>query len=249
MSARPYVLSIAGFDPCSGAGITADLKTFEHHKVYGLGVCSAITFQNEDEFKGVEWLSPESIIKQMDVLFSKYQIGFAKIGLIENLDVLSLVVYWLAARGFKVVWDPILKASAGYTIHEDVDSTKLQSVLKNIFLLTPNIPEFDSFKAVAKSNNVVDMMCKTQLNALLLKGGHGEGQECQDVLYSDGTEVQMKGARIAGLTKHGTGCVLSAAIVARLALGFSLPIACEMSRQYVVQFISSNQTLLGYHSL
>lgn len=249
MSARPYVLSIAGFDPSSGAGVTADLKTFEQHKVYGLGVCSAITFQNESEFIGIEWVSPESILKQLDILFSKYQIGFAKIGLIENLEVLSLVVDWLTVRGCKVVWDPILKASAGYTIHEDIDSAKLQSVLMKLFLLTPNIPEFDSFKAVTKSNNVAEMMSKTHLNALFLKGGHGEGQECQDVLYSDGMEVLMKGTRIANLTKHGTGCVLSAAIVSRLALGFSLPIACEMARQYVVQFIYSNQTLLGYHSL
>lgn len=249
MSARPYVLSIAGFDPSSGAGITADIKAFEQHKVYGLGVCSAITFQNEYEFKGEEWTSSESIIKQLDVLFSKYEIGFAKIGLIENLDVLSLVVDWLAVKGCKVVWDPILKVSAGYAIHGEFDSTKLQSVLMKVFLLTPNIPEFDSFKAITKSNNVADMMRETHLHALLLKGGHGEGPECQDVLYSDGTEVKMKGIRIAGLTKHGTGCVLSAAIVSRLALGFSLPMACEMSRQYVVQFISSNQTLLGYHSL
>jgi hydroxymethylpyrimidine/phosphomethylpyrimidine kinase len=248
MSARPYVLSIAGFDPSSGAGITADLKTFEQHKVYGLGVCSAITYQTEDEFLGVEWISPESIFKQLEVLFSKYQIGFAKVGLIQNLDILSRIVDWLDERGCKVIWDPILKASSGYTIHATIDSDLLHSILSRIFLLTPNIPEFEFVKTYIKASGTFDFIRRTQLHTLLLKGGHSEGQQCCDVLYVDAKEVLLKAPRIDGFTKHGTGCVLSSAIVSQLALGLSLPEACELAKQYVEKFILSNKTLLGYHS-
>jgi hydroxymethylpyrimidine kinase/phosphomethylpyrimidine kinase len=247
MSARPYVLSIAGFDPSSGAGITADLKTFEQHKVYGMGVCSAITYQTEDEFLGVEWISPESIFKQLEVLFSKYQIGFAKVGLIQNLDVLSCIVDWLDERECKVIWDPILKASAGYTIHTTIDSELLYSIMSRIFLITPNIPEFTFIKSIIESEDVSDMMRRTQLQALLLKGGHSVGQECCDVLYADSKEELLKAPRIDGFAKHGTGCVLSSAIVSQLALGLLLPEACKKAKQYVEGFILSNQTLLGYH--
>ncbi|HEX2935920.1 MAG TPA: hydroxymethylpyrimidine/phosphomethylpyrimidine kinase [Bacteroidales bacterium] len=247
MPARPYVLIIAGFDPSSGAGITADLKTFEQHKVYGLGVCSAITFQNESEFEGVEWISPESIMRQLDILFSKYTIAFAKIGLIENLEVLNRVVDFLQLQGCKVVWDPILRASAGYIIHSDFDNSLLRSVLSRIYLLTPNLPEFDFIKKQVNSIDILDLLDQTHLNAILLKGGHAVDEDCCDVLYHNGAKTLLKGDRISG-AKHGTGCVLSSAIVSNLASGYSLTAACKSAKAYVEHFISSNQTLLGYHS-
>jgi hydroxymethylpyrimidine/phosphomethylpyrimidine kinase len=248
MLTRPYVLSIAGFDPSSGAGITADMKTYEQLSVYGLGVCSAITYQNESEFEGVEWLPVDSILRQLSILFTKYDIAFAKVGLIENLDILCQLITWLKAKNVKVVWDPILQTSSGYALHNNWDSKTLQLVLSDVYLLTPNLPEFKFLCAQVGVQSVTELMTDVHLNAMLLKGGHGNGSECCDILYYGGFEFVMEGKRMEGAFKHGTGCVLSSAIVSRLARGFSLPKSCEKAKRYVEMFIASNQTLLGYHS-
>src|SRR5436190_455124 len=95
---RPFVLSIAGFDPSSGAGISADLKAFEMNHTYGLGVCTSITFQNDNEFDGIEWTSFASIQKQIDVLFRKYKIDVIKIGLIADLIILNNIIDYLLSH-------------------------------------------------------------------------------------------------------------------------------------------------------
>jgi hydroxymethylpyrimidine/phosphomethylpyrimidine kinase len=84
-SGRPYVLSIAGFDPSGGAGLLADIKTFELHRVQGMGVCTSLTFQNENEFEGLVWIEMPEIKKQLDILFKKYFFDYVKIGLIKSL--------------------------------------------------------------------------------------------------------------------------------------------------------------------
>src|SRR5260221_632714 len=104
---RPCVLSIAGFDPSGGAGILADIKTFEQHKVSGMGVVTGLTFQNDSEFDGVKWIEPNEIIKQIDVLTRKFKFQFVKIGMLESLDVLEKIISRLKANGSKLIWDPI----------------------------------------------------------------------------------------------------------------------------------------------
>ena len=115
----PFVLSIAGFDPSSGAGIGADLKTFEATGSYGLGVCSALTFQNEDIFTGVHWTAWEDIKKQCDLLLQKYNVEFLKIGLIESFEILDRLLDYLLDQDkrLKIIWDPILDASYGISFH------------------------------------------------------------------------------------------------------------------------------------
>jgi hydroxymethylpyrimidine/phosphomethylpyrimidine kinase len=248
MANKPYVLSIAGFDPSSGAGITSDIKTFEQNGVYGLGACSAITYQNESEFEGVDWLPVENIIRQMEVLFRKYSIGYVKIGLVENLEVLYRLVFYLSGKNTCIVWDPIVNASAGYSFHSNWDIGLIKAIMANIYLLTPNLPEFIFIGNLLGLQSAPEFIHETQLKALLLKGGHNSGNECADNLYLEHNKVvSIKGNRIAGTEKHGTGCVLSSAIVAQLALGGNLPQACGYAKRYVEKFIQSNPILLGYH--
>jgi len=246
MMQKPYVLSIAGFDPCSGAGITADIKTFELCGVYGLGVCTAITFQNESEFEGVEWVAADTIIRQIEILVRKYSISYAKIGIIENLEVLTQVVYYLTEKKIKVIWDPILNASAGFTLHSTWNGDVLKSVLGNIYLCTPNIPEFSVISNLIGYRHGFDFLKETHLYALLIKGGHKQ-ESCIDMLYLGNNSFPICGTRIEGMDKHGTGCVLSSAIVSRLALDVSIQMACKEAKQYVERFILSNCSLLGYH--
>src|SRR5579872_773482 len=88
---RPCVLSIAGFDPSGGAGVLADIKTFEQHKVLGMGVVTGLTFQNESEFDGVKWIPTDDIIRQIEILTRKYKFKFIKIGMLESLENLELL--------------------------------------------------------------------------------------------------------------------------------------------------------------
>ena len=92
MRKRPNILTIAGFDPSNGAGLTADVKTFETLKCYGLSVCTANTIQDDSEFKACHWMPVEVILDQIEVLFKRFQINYVKIGIVENWETLSLLV-------------------------------------------------------------------------------------------------------------------------------------------------------------
>lgn len=236
---KPFVLSIAGFDPSGGAGILADIKTFESIGVYGIGVCTAITFQNENTFKEVNWLSVEQILSQIDILFEKYSVDIAKIGLVKDMETLLAIIKHLKAHNssIKLIWDPILKASAGFEFHTEIDRRHLDMILKRIYLITPNIPEAEKLNVDAKS-----LEC-----ACLIKGGH-HSDNASDILYNKGLVHIIEGERIPLVSKHGSGCVLSSAIAAWLAKGFTLEEACKKAKHYTLSFLKSSESLLGYHS-
>ena len=117
---RPYVLSIAGFDPSGGAGVLADMKTFEQNKVTGMAVVNGLTFQNDSEFEGVKWIETDEIIKQIEILTRKFKFEFIKIGMIKDLETLSILISELRTKNSKleIICDTILKASACFEIHK-----------------------------------------------------------------------------------------------------------------------------------
>jgi|ERR1051326_5677965 hydroxymethylpyrimidine/phosphomethylpyrimidine kinase len=246
---RPYVLSIAGHDPSAGAGVLADIKTFEANKVYGLGVVSAITFQNESEFDGVKWISESDIRKQVEVLWRKHKFEVVKVGLIENLQVMDNITSCILSLdpGIKIIWDPILKASAGFEIHNSIEKEKLDRARKSIFLLTPNTNE-----ACDLTGSPDEEKAAKELSAhcnVYLKGGHSKKNKNRDILFTpEGKKFSFNPGQ-NGTEKHGSGCVLSAAIAANLAKGYKLNAACLRGKRYVEKFLSSNKTLSGYHKL
>lgn len=247
MNQQPYVLSIAGFDPSGGAGIAADIKTFEQHKVYGLSVVTSITYQHESRFDGVKWLAIDEIRQQLEVLKLQYQPQCIKIGLVESFERLVQILHWIKwnwPEAF-VMWDPILKASAGFPFHDPQKADLRQLIPGYINLMTPNIPEFQQLFGDTDPQQVVeDYNC-----ALLIKGGHSTTSEVTDFLYQpDENLVKITSPKVEGdWQKHGTGCVLSAAITAQLASGKSLARACERAHYYVKHFIASDEGLLGFH--
>ena len=245
---RPCVLSIAGFDPCGGAGILADCKTFEQHKVSGMGVVTGITFQNDSEFEGVKWTDPDEITKQIEALSRKFKFEYVKIGMIEDLDCLEKTVKRckLQVRDCKIIWDPIIKASAGFEIHKSFEKERLIPILKNIFLLTPNT---DEIKILSGEND--EMKAGKELSKychVFLKGGHSKEKPGRDLLFTtDGKIFPFRAKKISSYPKHGSGCVLSSAITANLAGGNNLQRSCLKAKDYVTKFLMSNKTLLGYH--
>ncbi len=248
MNKRPLALTIAGFDPSGGAGLLSDIKTFEANQVYGLGVCTALTVQHENRFDSVQWVDIELIIKQAKLLFEKYSIEYVKIGLIKSLDDLSIIITALLTWNPDVIiiWDPILKASAGFNFHDEINVNILKAILTQIYVLTPNLPE---------ANLLVSDFINTEQKALVLaencavflKGGHGDLDESKDLLFYQNQRVEYLAKRIIHGEKHGSGCVLSSAITANLAKGFPLEKACEKAKKYITAFLGSNDSLLGYH--
>lgn len=245
---RPYALSIAGFDPSGGAGFLADAKAMEAHKVYALTVATAVTVQHESVFQAVEWMKVDLIKQQINLLFQQYPIKFCKIGLIENWDVLLEVTNLLLILNptIKIVVDPIFRASAGFDFHKNVNIEHLKKWLLNIYLLTPNAQELARINEKESDLMEVAHELSGYCN-ILYKGGHNETQKGTDFLFTGQKIQELTPKEIVPYEKHGSGCVLSAAIVANLALGHDLYTACEKAKAYITRFLNSNETLLGHH--
>lgn len=248
LNERPYALSIAGFDPSGGAGLLADAKTFEANAVYGLGVVSALTWQNDIAFEKVEWTAPEKIRQQLCVLQARFSLSYVKIGLVESIAVLLQLIGWIRekAPGAVIVWDPVLKASAGYSFHERVDPAFLEEVLQRVDCLTPNLPEAERLFGAGELD--ARLLEQSRHTAIYLKGGHGaHGHACTDILYYRQVGWSFSNPRLPKGEKHGSGCVLSAALTARLASGSDMITAAREANAYTHRFLSSNDSLLGYH--
>ena len=245
----PFALSVAGFDPSGGAGIGADLKTFETTGSYGLSACTGITFQNEDTYTGTHWLAPAEILKQCELQFRHHRPEYIKIGLVESFEALDELTAGLKdlCPGGRLIWDPILKASAGYVFHPE-DAGCIGHILPRLFLLTPNTEEVHQLFGAHAGIEELQQACRQYGISVLWKGGHNEGGESTDCLITT-EKVYRYTLRKSLYGKHGTGCMLSAAITSYLAQGNSLPLACNKAQVYVGQVIESSDSLLGYHVL
>jgi len=246
---RPIVISIAGFDPSGGAGLLADIKTFEQHKVHGLGISTAQTLQTEDEFIGIRWENQKDILLSLETMLSRYPVKAVKIGIVENMGILEKIVSMVHSKknAIKIVWDTVIKSTSGFNFwNKEVDDEQLYQTLKMVDVITPNYNE-----AVQLVSNISDAkQAAKKLSAycnVLLKGGHNIAERGVDYLYTKNHVERLEGNKDVVFAKHGSGCVLSAAIAANLALDKHLPTACKNAKQYIEQFLSSNETLLGYH--
>ncbi|ASZ10253.1 hydroxymethylpyrimidine/phosphomethylpyrimidine kinase [Chitinophaga pendula] len=244
---RPYVLSLAGLDPSGGAGLLADIKTFEMQRLCGLGVCTALTMQTADHFYGVQWVPVEQILAQLQPLLSSYAVSYCKIGLVENAIVLQQLLETLhtLSPGIRVILDPVLSASAGYTFHHREVMQTWQSILPLLYLLTPNYHEAMLLSGEATGEAAATYL--SQYCAVLLKGGHRPLQPGWDTLYQRSGVVEFAPAAEKVYPKHGSGCVLSAAITAQLVHGVPLAAACLEGKRHTAQFLSSHPSLTGYH--
>ncbi len=244
---RPYALTIAGFDPSAGAGALADSKTLEANGVYGLAACTALTVQTDVAFERVSWVALGEVQAQVRLLLARFAVGFIKIGLIESLPVLLELITWLKAQNpaLRLIWDPVLRATAGYEFHARPEAGLLQAICRELALLTPNRPEALRLLPAATAEAAAQTLAAWC--PVLLKGGHADGELATDVLLAGGERHELSAPRLPHGEKHGSGCVLSAAIVARLALGDDLLAACQAGKAYTTAFLGSSDTLLGYH--
>lgn len=245
MQERPYVMSIAGFDPSGGAGLLSDSKTFEQLKVMGLGVCTALTLQTAAKCLSLEWRPIDEVTEAIQVLMENYPVSAVKIGIVKDAEFLVKIVETVQKGNpeVKIVWDPVLKSTSEFTFFDLETLPQLKKVVDKLSLITPNYNEY----SVLKEN---DLLPDTHQCSLLIKGGHREDHLGTDILVEKETEIvlQSNGHNKDYFPKHGSGCVLSSAITAELAKGENKETACRKGKLYIEKFLKSNPSLLGTHS-
>jgi hydroxymethylpyrimidine/phosphomethylpyrimidine kinase len=245
---RKYVASIAGFDPSAGAGVLADLKCFEQNHVYGFGICTALTVQTDNTFMGVDWLDADKIIAQLTPLFKKFDISAVKIGLIKDIKVLEMVLNFIKEfnKNIIIVLDPVLSSSSGFEFH-NWNLTKLTGILRQLNLITPN---YEEMKSMGNEESAEQTAAQWATHCpVLLKGGHHPQFPGRDQLFEKPDILfPLNPTAVLTYPKHGSGCVLSAAITANLAKGVDLKESCHKAKAYTTTFLNSNPSLLGYHS-
>lgn len=240
---RPFVMSIAGYDPSGGAGLLADIKTFEQVQVQGLGVCTAMTVQTESQCLNLEWQPLDKILSAIEVLMKKYDVEAVKIGVLKDAKCITQIVEKIRSvnTAAKIIWDPVLKSTSEFSFFDVSTIPQLKNVLHQIDLITPNYNEY----IVLQEADLFENSCP-----VLIKGGHREDKTGTDILIKNGKEISIQPNDTISVyhPKHGSGCVLSSAITGYLTKGEGLETACRKGKQYIEKFLTSSTTLLGFHS-
>lgn len=240
---RPFVLTIAGLDPSGGAGILADIKTFEQHKVTGFAISTANTIQTENQFYEIQWTDLSFVIRSIETLFLNYKISIVKIGIVSSLHDLNQILSIIKqlSPSTKIVWDPVLKSTTKFEFMNTEDQFDLNKILSKIDLITPNFHEAEILfpDYISKENRFS--------TNILLKGGHNEKALGTDHLFLKDEMLELLPSEKNCFEKHGSGCVLSSAITSNLALNQTLIEACKNAKIYIENYLSSTTTLIGYH--
>jgi hydroxymethylpyrimidine/phosphomethylpyrimidine kinase len=255
---RPRVLVIAGYDQSAGAGVLADIKTLEAHGVYGYGVCTAMTYQNERVIRRVDWLPEAAVFEQIDLCYASAGFDWVKIGITASMRSAAAIIRHVRQHNpaARVILDPVIKASTGTTFWEAPGSragnggsaewAAWEDVLAQTYLLTPNYEEIGWLYP----GEDVEERCRTLSVGgpnIFLKGGHDRNHPGRDQLWSDG-DVQVMEAETGDVfPKHGSGCVLASSLAAELALGCPLSAAALRAKRYTANFLTSNKSSLGWH--
>ena len=235
-----HLLTIAGSDSSGGAGIQADLKTFAAHGVFGMSVITAVTAQNTCGVTQVQDITPDMITAQIDAVFSDIRVDGVKIGMVSRSESIRAI-----AEGLKkwkppvIVVDPVMISKSGYPLLQpEACETLIRELLPLATLLTPNLPEAEAICGFSiRTEPDMEKAARKILNlgakAVLVKGGHLEGNRADDYLFDGVKGTWLAGERIATEHTHGTGCTLSSALASNLARGLSLEEAVQAGKRYV----------------
>ncbi|GAA0710941.1 bifunctional hydroxymethylpyrimidine kinase/phosphomethylpyrimidine kinase [Paraclostridium ghonii] len=244
-------LTIAGSDSSGGAGIQADLKTFSAIGTYGMSVITAITAQNTQGVFLVEDLSKEIIQKQIEVVFDDIHPKAVKIGMVSSPEIIKGIVESLDKYNPKyLVVDPVMISKSGYSLLKpEAKDNLIKYLIPKAYIITPNTLEAEEITGI-KINNVDDMklvgkkILELGPRYVLMKGGHLDG-DAVDVLIGKDTFEIYKSERLDRKNTHGTGCTLSSAITANLALGFDIVQAVSNAKDYITNAIKHSFDIGG----
>ena len=228
----PRVLIIAGSDSGGGAGIQADIRTVTMLGGHAMTAITAITAQNTLGVQAVMPVPAEMVVAQIDSVVSDIGVDAVKIGMIGSAETAHAVADRLERLAVPVVFDPVMVATSGAALADDATIAAFDRLMRLATLVTPNLPELAALGGEAA---ILARGC-----ALLVKGGHADGDEIVDRLITpDGGERRWADPRIATRHTHGTGCTLASAIATGLGAGLPMEEAVDRARRYVRAALSA----------
>lgn len=247
-------LTIAGSDSGGGAGIQADLKTFHQLRVFGMSAITAVTAQNTLGVQGVYPLPVEAIEKQIDSIATDLPPDAIKTGMLFSEEIIECVAYKMKQhRWTRVVVDPVMIAKGGSPLLKQEAVEALQRhMLPLAYVLTPNIPEAEvltnmQIDTLEQRKEAAKKLHDMGVRYVVMKGGHGEGNELVDLLYDGEQFYEWKSKRVHTKHTHGTGCTFAAAITAQLAKGKTIYEAVDVAKRFIQAAIEQTLQIGGGH--
>lgn len=249
--APAIALTIAGSDSSGGAGIQADLKTFSALGVYGASVITAITAQNTRAVTHIHDVPLDVVAGQIAAVLDDLDVGAVKIGMLSSPEIVACVAAGLADYAGPVVLDPVIVAKSGAKLlREEAVAALKEQLLPRATVITPNLPEAAGLLGEAPVRDPAEAERQGRAllalgpAAVLMKGGHGDGAQCTDLLLAAGEPpLAFTAERIDTRNTHGTGCTLSSAIAAGLAKGLPLAVAVAEAHSWLHAAIAAADAL------
>lgn len=248
MSKRPLIpsaLTIAGSDSGGGAGVQADLKTFAAHGVHGVSAITCLTAQNPKTILGVQSCSSRFLQQQLEAI-SPFRPRAMKTGMLFSKALIEIVERFVDEHPrIQLVIDPVMIATSGAALLQPAAVSALKKLLCRSAITTPNVPEAealcgDTIEDIEDQRRAARTLFEEFGCAVLIKGGHLKGGgDVADIYYDGDEELLLTAPCIRGVSTHGTGCTLSAAIAANLALGTSLNLAVLQAKQFITGAIAN----------
>lgn len=252
MNYEGKALTIAGSDSGGGAGIQADLKTFQAFSVFGMSAITSITAQNTQGVRAVHDISPEIVGEQIDAVMEDIGAGAVKTGMVSSKQIIKVIADRVGKHGIeKLVVDPVMVAESGdRLLREDAELSMIEILLPISFLVTPNVYEAEiisgtKIKNLEDARNAAEIIRRMGPDFVLLKGGHVDGEESVDILFNGKEFEYFKAERIETRNTHGTGCTFSAAITACLAKGMKVLDSIHSAKDFVTRAIQDAPDDIG----
>ncbi|WP_079505592.1 bifunctional hydroxymethylpyrimidine kinase/phosphomethylpyrimidine kinase [Mesobacillus jeotgali] len=248
-------LTIAGSDSGGGAGIQADLKTFQELKIFGMSALTAVTAQNTLGVQGVFPMEQEAVAKQIQSIGEDIGTDALKTGMLFNAPIIEAVAEKIKQFGWeRVVVDPVMIAKGGASLLQQEAVAALKThLLPLCLIITPNIPEAEvltgmSIHSIDEKKEAAKLIHKLGAKNVVIKGGHDEGtNESVDLLFDGSEFAYFSAPRIETKNTHGTGCTFSAAITAELAKGSSVHEAVSVAKKFIQAAIAHPLTIGNGH--
>ncbi len=247
----PTAMTIAGSDSGGGAGIQADLKTFAALGVYGCSAITSLTAQNTLGVQGVFPVKPDFVQAQIQSVLSDIQVSAIKTGMLANAEIIAAIAESLGHYPqIPLVVDPVMIATSGdRLLVKDAVQILIEKLIPRATILTPNLFEAAALLDEPFANDLQSMKQQAKQllemgpRAVLIKGGHSEGQMATDLLLTQEGEFLFSTPRIATKNTHGTGCTLASAIASGLAKKLSLKDAVAQAKEYLQNALSHSHDL------
>lgn len=250
MSKLKVALTIAGTDPTGGAGIMADLKSFQARGVYGMAVVTSVVAQNTLGVQAVRHMELDMIEAQLTSVFSDIQPQAIKTGMLAQVATINLVASYLAGKQYTYVLDPVMVATSGDRLIEETAVQALkEKLLPLATIITPNLPEAEVLtgQKLETEEEILDagrwVQSQYGVRNVVIKGGHLSGQARDYLFLEDGDVKVFATERIDTQHTHGTGCTFAAVITAELAKGRTVEEAVAVAKRFITEAIRTAPAL------